>query len=177
MCDLVESLEQALVVAAARLRGERLKALLDAIERVLDRLEPLADRAHAPRQALDVGRRRDVERAHRHVLGLDGLLARVEGPLQRGGHERVARQLLGQLPERLLTLAGEALANAFLLGLVHERQSSQPAAESALPPLFPEEKKHLGNTYFISKLRLSCRLRVEHDLAVTVLRSSTHRRK
>jgi ferredoxin, 2Fe-2S len=38
--------------------------------------------------------------------------------------------------------------------------------ESALPPITREEKHHLGNTYFISKLRLSCRLRPTGDVVV-----------
>jgi ferredoxin len=40
------------------------------------------------------------------------------------------------------------------------------AGEEGLPPLVPEEKKHLGNSYFISKLRLSCRLRPTAPLVV-----------
>lgn len=40
------------------------------------------------------------------------------------------------------------------------------SGEEGLPPLLPEEKKHLGNTYFISKLRLSCRLRPTASLVV-----------
>ena len=36
----------------------------------------------------------------------------------------------------------------------------------ALPPLTVEEKKHLGNTYFISRLRLSCRVRPTADVEV-----------
>ena len=40
------------------------------------------------------------------------------------------------------------------------------AGEEGLPPISPEEKKHLGNTYFISKLRLSCRIRPTANLVV-----------
>jgi ferredoxin len=34
------------------------------------------------------------------------------------------------------------------------------AGEQHLPPINADERKHLGNTYFISKLRLSCQLAV-----------------
>ncbi len=34
------------------------------------------------------------------------------------------------------------------------------AGEELLVPQNPAEKQHLGNTYFISKLRLSCQVRV-----------------
>ena len=40
--------------------------------------------------------------------------------------------------------------------------------EKVLPPLTAEEKKHLGNTYFITKLRLSCQCKVSGG-DVTVL--------
>jgi len=33
------------------------------------------------------------------------------------------------------------------------------AGEADLPPLSPVEKRHLGNTYFITRLRLACRVR------------------
>ena len=51
---------------------------LDAVEPVLDALEALRDRAQAAGQALEVGGGREVERAHRHLLGLGGLLASLE---------------------------------------------------------------------------------------------------
>jgi hypothetical protein len=34
------------------------------------------------------------------------------------------------------------------------------AGEEHLTPLGPPERKHLGNVYFITKLRLSCQARV-----------------
>jgi ferredoxin len=47
------------------------------------------------------------------------------------------------------------------------------AGEDALPPINAIEKKHLGNTYFITKLRLSCQLKVSGD--VTLLIPDAHR--
>jgi len=42
------------------------------------------------------------------------------------------------------------------------------AGETALSPINLDEKRHLGNTYFISKLRLSCQARVLSDGAIAV---------
>lgn len=49
------------------------------------------------------------------------------------------------------------------------------AGEEALSPLNSDEKKHLGNTYFLTKLRLSCQARVHGD--VTLLIPDAKRRK
>lgn len=38
--------------------------------------------------------------------------------------------------------------------------------EQHLPPINPVEKRHLGNTYFLTKLRLSCQLYPTGDIAV-----------
>jgi ferredoxin len=45
------------------------------------------------------------------------------------------------------------------------------AGAEHLSPLNRDEQKHLGNTYFITKLRLSCQARVSggDDVSVTVL--------
>jgi ferredoxin len=40
------------------------------------------------------------------------------------------------------------------------------AGEEHAPPISPLEKRHLGNTYFITKLRLSCQLRPTGDVTV-----------
>jgi 2Fe-2S ferredoxin len=40
--------------------------------------------------------------------------------------------------------------------------------EALLSPLNSAEKRHLGNVYFINKLRLSCQARLTGDGAVTV---------
>jgi ferredoxin len=40
------------------------------------------------------------------------------------------------------------------------------AGEANLPPIKPEETRHLGNTYFITKLRLSCQLVPTGDVTV-----------
>ncbi len=43
------------------------------------------------------------------------------------------------------------------------------SGESFLTPLNPQESKHLGNTYFITKLRLSCQAKVQGgDVSVQV---------
>ena len=42
------------------------------------------------------------------------------------------------------------------------------AGESALQPISHDETKHLGNTYFITKLRLSCQLRPTGDITVRI---------
>ena len=47
--------------------------------------------------------------------------------------------------------------------------------ESHLTPLNPDEKRHLGNTYFITRLRLSCQACVSGN--VTVLLPDAHRRR
>ena len=39
-----------------------------------------------------------------------------------------------------------------------------------LSPYTDEEKKHLGNVYHITKVRLSCRTRVSGDVTVEVVR-------
>ena len=42
------------------------------------------------------------------------------------------------------------------------------AGEHHLSPLNADEKKHLGNTYFITRLRLSCQALVSGDVTVRV---------
>jgi 2Fe-2S ferredoxin len=42
------------------------------------------------------------------------------------------------------------------------------AGEALLTPINADEKKHLGNTYFISKLRLACQSRPIADGAIEV---------
>lgn len=42
------------------------------------------------------------------------------------------------------------------------------AGEENLPDVSPLEKRHLGNTYFLTKLRLSCQLRPTGDVTVEV---------
>ena len=76
------------------------EALVELVDAVLDALQPLRQRPHAPGQALQVGRGRQVQRAHRGLLGLHGLLARVERAGQRLVDQRGLQQLLRELPER-----------------------------------------------------------------------------
>jgi ferredoxin, 2Fe-2S len=42
------------------------------------------------------------------------------------------------------------------------------AGEANVEPINRDEQKHLGNTYFITKLRLSCQLRPTGDITVGV---------
>ncbi|MEK6606196.1 MAG: 2Fe-2S iron-sulfur cluster-binding protein [Myxococcota bacterium] len=42
------------------------------------------------------------------------------------------------------------------------------AGAEHLPPFSPVEAKHLGNIYFINKLRLSCQVAISHDVTVLV---------
>jgi 2Fe-2S ferredoxin len=42
------------------------------------------------------------------------------------------------------------------------------AGEDALSPLNAAERKHLGNVYFLTKLRLSCQARVCGDVVVHI---------
>lgn len=49
------------------------------------------------------------------------------------------------------------------------------AGEEHLSPLNNDEKRHLGNTYFVTRLRLSCQAKVSGD--VTLLIPDARRRK
>jgi uncharacterized 2Fe-2S/4Fe-4S cluster protein (DUF4445 family) len=42
------------------------------------------------------------------------------------------------------------------------------SGEAHLSPLNDLEKKHLGNVYFITKLRLSCQAQVRGDVVVEI---------
>lgn len=42
------------------------------------------------------------------------------------------------------------------------------AGEGNVAPINADEQKHLGNTYFITKLRLSCQLRPTGDITVRI---------
>ena len=56
--------------SSSDLTARRREPLLEPVDRVLDALEPLRERAQAAGDALDVGRRGQVEGAHRGLLGL-----------------------------------------------------------------------------------------------------------
>ena len=117
LAEVVLDRGEALVGAAERRALERLEPLVEPVDAVLDPLEPLRDRPQAPGQALDVGGGRDVERAHRGLLRLDGALAGAEGARDRGVDERVLEQVLGELAHRVLARARELVAQA--LAVVH----------------------------------------------------------
>ena len=51
-----------------------------------------------------------VERAHRRLLRGHGALARLERAADRAGHERVLQEVLRELAERVLALAGDPVA-------------------------------------------------------------------
>ena len=97
-----------------QLGGEPVDAVLEPVERLLDALQPGADGAQPPRQPVDVGRRRQVQRAHRRLLRVDGLLARGERPRDRAVDQRVLEQVGGELAERLLALTRQPVAQALL---------------------------------------------------------------
>lgn len=42
------------------------------------------------------------------------------------------------------------------------------AGESALPPVSDTEKRHLGNTYFLTKLRLACQIQPSGDVTLQI---------
>ena len=44
------------------------------------------------------------------------------------------------------------------------------AGAEHLPPFTDEERKHLGNVYHITKVRLACRSRVSGDVTIQIVR-------
>src|SRR5215210_2605072 len=130
--EVASHLVQALLEGGGALRvagggGHGPKPRLEPVDGVLDALEPLGDRAQPAGNTLDVGCRRDVERPHRGLLGLHGLLARLEGAGERAVHHGVADQLLRDAAKSLLTLPREAVDEALVvLGVVHHRQPNAP---------------------------------------------------
>ena len=56
-----------------------LDAILEAVEAVLDPLQPLGHAAYPPGEALKVAGRREVQRSHGRLLGAEGTLAGLEG--------------------------------------------------------------------------------------------------
>ena len=90
------------------LRDER---PVEAVHAVLDALEPVRDRAQPPREPFDVGGRRDVQRAHRDLLRLRGLLARVERAPDRAREQRVLEQV-GERPAEPVLGASRSAARA-----------------------------------------------------------------
>src|SRR6185295_5946826 len=88
-------------------------------------LQALRERPHAPREALDVGRRRDVERPEGHLLRRRGLLAGLEGARDGAVDQGVLEQILRQSPEGVLARSGDALPQAVAAGflVVHATES------------------------------------------------------
>ncbi len=124
--ELVELAAELVEVAVERADAalDRLEPLVEPVDRVLDSLEPLRDGAQAARQTLDVGGRRDPQSAHRGLLGLQSLLARLERTRQRARDHRVAGQLFRDLAEGLLALLGEALTQPWVLAFFAHGGSS-----------------------------------------------------
>ncbi len=60
--------------------GGRCKPVVEAVDAVLDALQPLRNASHASGEALQVARRREVQRPHRHFLRAHRALARLEHP-------------------------------------------------------------------------------------------------
>src|SRR4051812_48249242 len=130
--DVAGDLFQARVLGRGEPVAHLRKPLVEPVDGVLDALEPLRDGPQAPSQALDVGRRRDPERAHRRLLGLRGLLARLERALEGAHDQRTAGQLLGDAAQCLLALAGEAVADTLVVVVAHRRQSTGRAAKNCV---------------------------------------------
>ena len=123
-----------------RRRGRGAGPVLEPVERVLDALEALGDRPQPAGQALDVGRRRDVQRAHRRLLGLDGLVPRLEGAGERAVHDGVGDQLLGDPPEASSPWRERrstkvcSVSSVTAASVQHGRRSPSLYAESRLSP-------------------------------------------
>ena len=102
----------------ARGRRHRAEPAVELVDAVLDRVEALRHRPDAAREPLEVGGRRQVERAERDGLGLGGLLARLEDATDRRGDELALEQLARELAERVLTRPRDAIAQPLVLALV-----------------------------------------------------------
>ena len=123
------------------------EALVEAVDAVLDALQALGDRPHAPREALDVGGRRDVERPEGDLLSRGGLLAGLEGARDGAVDQGVLEQILGQSPEGVLALSGEALAQAVAAGfLVHAPNATAFSVSSDAASMGAEDASDLSLT-------------------------------
>src|SRR6202042_635855 len=96
--------------------ADALQPRLDAIEAVLDALQPLRHTANAPGQALEIGSRGQVERGQRRLLRPHRALARLERGRQGAAHDPVLEQFLGELADRLLALLGHTALEALFVG-------------------------------------------------------------
>src|SRR4051794_3153600 len=99
--------------------AELRQLIRELVERVLDRLEALRDRAQAPRQAVDVVARRQVQIADRAGARLRGTLPRAERDLQRLVHPGVVDQDLGQLTQGALATRRNAIPYTVAAAFVH----------------------------------------------------------
>ncbi len=97
---------QALVQRAPR--PELLDPLVEPVDTVLDRLESLGDAPQPPRQPLEVTRGREVQCAHRELLGTGGPLAGLERGRQRLAHDGVLEHSLGDPADSFLALPGNS---------------------------------------------------------------------
>jgi hypothetical protein len=91
----------------------------DLIERVLDGLEALGNRAQAPGKAVDIVAGREVEVPEGAGARLGGALPRPERNLQSLVHPGVVDQQLGEVTQRSLASPGTAITFAFAAALVH----------------------------------------------------------
>ena len=87
------------------------------IKAILERFEPIRQRTEPLLNALDVGRRRDVERAHRRALCLGCPLARADRLRHRLAEERVVEERLRQVGQGLLPTAPQTASAR--LALIH----------------------------------------------------------
>ena len=131
--------------------------LVEPVDAVLDALEALGDRAQAARQPLDVGGRRDVERAQRGLLGLRGLLARLERPRERAVDQRVLQQILRQLAEGVLALLGEPTPQPLVCHGVPPALRSN-SGQSGHASAHPERHPGRGRRALDLRSRLRCRI-------------------
>ena len=80
----------------------------DRVELVLERLDPIRERADATLEPLEIAGARHVEGAERRLLRLRRPLPRAEGLAERLAEQRVLEERLGEVPDRLLAAGAEA---------------------------------------------------------------------
>src|SRR6185369_3092476 len=120
-CELIDagldSLETLDDLARGAVGGIRHRVELgpDRVDAVLHLLQPLRDRAKPARELLEIAGRGEVQGAHRRLLSLGHLLAGRECARQGGVENGVLEEVIRQLADRVLGLAGDAGAQTALL--------------------------------------------------------------
>ena len=90
------------------------QAILESRDRILDRLEPLSDGAHAPRQPLDLSRRGQAGELERELLRVRRATARLERRGDDGVEPGAVEEVLGDPPDHLLAARAKPLTQALL---------------------------------------------------------------